>query len=41
VVVTFLAIMELTRERVIDIIQNEAMGQIYLKAPEGAAQVYE
>ena len=41
VVVTFLAIMELTREKVIDIIQNEPMGQIYLKAPEGAAQVYE
>ncbi|MEE4217085.1 MAG: ScpA family protein [Xanthomonadales bacterium] len=41
VVVTFLAIMELTRERVIDIIQNEAMGQIYLKAPEGSARVYE
>lgn len=41
VVVTFLAIMELTRERVIDIIQNEALGQIYLKAPDGAAQVYE
>ena len=41
VVVTFLAIIELTREKVIDIIQNEPMGQIYLKAPEGAAQVYE
>ena len=41
VVVTFLAIMELTREKVIDIIQNEPMGQIYLKAPDGAAQVYE
>ena len=41
VVVTFLAIMELTRERVIDIIQNEPMGQIYLKAPEGASQAYE
>ena len=41
VVVTLLAIMELTREKVIDIIQNEPMGQIYLKAPEGAAQVYE
>ena len=37
VVVTFLAIMELTRERVIDIIQNEPMGQIYLKLPEAAA----
>ena len=41
VVVTFLAMMELTRERVIDIVQNEAMGQIYLKAPDGAAQVFE
>ena len=37
VVVTFLAMMELTRERVIDIIQNEPMGQIYLKLPEAAA----
>ena len=41
VVVTFLAMMELTRERVIDIIQNEPMGQIYLKAPDGALQVLE
>jgi len=37
VVVTFLAMMELTRERVIDIIQNEPMGQIYLKLPGAAA----
>ncbi len=37
VVVTFLAMMELTRERVIDIIQNEPMGQIYLKLPEAEA----
>ena len=37
VVVTFLAMMELTRERVIDIIQNEPMGQIYLKLPEASA----
>jgi segregation and condensation protein A len=37
VVVTFLAMMELTRERAIDIIQNEPMGQIYLKLPEAAA----
>jgi chromatin segregation and condensation protein Rec8/ScpA/Scc1 (kleisin family) len=29
--------MELTRERVIDIIQNEPMGQIYLKLPEASA----
>jgi segregation and condensation protein A len=41
VVVTFLAMMELTREQVIDIIQNEPMGQIYLKAPDGAVQVYD
>ena len=41
VVVTFLAMMELTREQVIDIIQNEPMGQIYLKAPDGSGQVYE
>ena len=39
VVVTFLAMMELTRERVIDIIQNEPMGQIYLKLPDGSLQV--
>lgn len=37
VVVTFLAMMELTRERVIDIIQNDPMGQIYLKLPDGSA----
>ena len=37
VVVTFLAMMELTGEQVIDIIQNESMGQIYLKLPEGGA----
>ena len=41
VVVTFLAIMELTRERVVDIIQNEPMGQIYVKHPDASAQVYE
>ena len=34
VVVTFLALMELTRERIVDIIQNESMGQIYVKLPE-------
>ena len=34
VVVTFLALMELTRERVVDIIQNEPFGQIYVKNPE-------
>jgi len=34
VVVTFLALMELTRECIVDIIQNEPMGQIYVKIPE-------
>jgi segregation and condensation protein A len=34
VVVTFLALMELIRERIVDIIQNEPMGQIYVKSPE-------
>jgi segregation and condensation protein A len=34
VVVTFLALMELTRERIVEIIQNEPMGQIYVKQPE-------
>jgi segregation and condensation protein A len=34
VVVTFLALMELTRERIVDIIQNEPLGQIYVKSPE-------
>ncbi len=34
VVVTFLALMELTRERIVEIIQNEPMGQIYVKSPE-------
>src|SRR5210317_1597720 len=38
VVVTFLALMELTRERIVDIIQNEPMGQIYVKSPESSAQ---
>jgi segregation and condensation protein A len=32
VVVTFLALMELTRERIVDIVQHEPMGQIYVKA---------
>ncbi len=41
VVVTFLALMELTRERVVDIIQNEPMGQIYVKAPDAANQAFE
>ena len=33
VVVSFLALMELTRERLIDIVQNEPMGQIYVRTP--------
>jgi len=33
VVVTFLALMELTRERLVDIVQNEPMGRIYIKSP--------
>lgn len=33
VVVTFLALMELTRERLVDIVQNEPMGRIYVKSP--------
>ena len=41
VVVTFLALMELTRERIVDLIQNEPMGQIYVKRPESPGQVYE
>jgi segregation and condensation protein A len=32
VVVTFLALMELTRERIVDVVQNEPMGRIYVKA---------
>lgn len=34
VVVSFLALMELTREQLIDLVQNEPFGQIYIKAPE-------
>jgi segregation and condensation protein A len=34
VVVTFLALMELTRERIVDIIQNKPLGQIYVKTPD-------
>jgi segregation and condensation protein A len=34
VVVSFLALMELTREQLVDMIQNEPFGQIYVKAPE-------
>ena len=41
VVVTFLALMELTRERVVDVIQNEPMGQIYVKSPDSGNPAYE
>lgn len=34
VVVSFLALMELTREHLVDLIQNESFGQIYIKVPE-------
>jgi segregation and condensation protein A len=32
VIVTFLALMELVRERLIDLVQNEAFAPIYLRA---------
>ena len=41
VVVTFLALMELTRERVVDLVQNKPLGHIYVKSPESSGQVYE
>ena len=34
VVVSFLALMELTREQLVDLVQNEPFGQIYIKSPE-------
>ncbi len=34
VVVSFLALMELTREQLVDLVQNEPFGLIYVKAPE-------
>jgi segregation and condensation protein A len=34
VVVSFLALMELSREQLVDLIQNEPFGQIYVKSPE-------
>jgi len=34
VVVSFLALMELTREQLVDLVQHEPFGQIYIKAPE-------
>lgn len=33
VVVSFLALMELCRERLVDLVQNEPLGKIYVKAP--------
>lgn len=33
VVVTFLALMELSKEKLVDLVQNEAMGPIYVKQP--------
>jgi segregation and condensation protein A len=36
VVVSFLALMELTRERLIDLVQNEPMGQIYVRTASQA-----
>jgi segregation and condensation protein A len=41
VVVTFLALMELTRERVVDVVQNEPLGRIYVKAPDAANDAFE
>jgi len=41
VVVTFLALMELTRERAVDLVQNAPLGQIYVRSPESSARVYE
>jgi segregation and condensation protein A len=40
VVVTFLALMELTRERLVDLVQNQPLGQIYVKAPDSDDPVY-
>ncbi len=34
VIVSFLALMELTREQLVDLVQNEPFGQIYIKLPE-------
>jgi chromatin segregation and condensation protein Rec8/ScpA/Scc1 (kleisin family) len=32
-VVSFLALMELCRERLVDLVQNEPLGRIYVKSP--------
>jgi segregation and condensation protein A len=37
VVVTFLALMELSRERLVELLQNQPLGPIYIKRP-GAAK---
>jgi len=34
IVVSFLALMELTREQLVDLVQNEPFGQIYVKTPK-------
>ena len=34
VIVSFLALMELNREQLVDLVQHEPFGQIYIKAPE-------
>ena len=34
IVVSFLALMELTREQLVDLVQHEPFGQIYVKSPE-------
>lgn len=34
IVVSFLALMELTREQLVDLVQNEPFGQIYIKSPQ-------
>ena len=33
VVVSFLALMELSKERLVDLVQHETMGRIYVKSP--------
>jgi segregation and condensation protein A len=41
VVVTFLALMELARERIVDLVQNEPLGQIYVRSPDASAHIDE
>jgi segregation and condensation protein A len=40
VVVTFLALMELTREQIVDIVQNEPLGKIYVKSPDDSGSAF-